>query len=324
VTTATIGRTRTRAAERSRAKLPRVGLHAFLIVCALTWLAPLAWAIFTSLRSYEDTSLHGYVSWPSSIGLTNYRTAWTQADLPHYFVNSLIVTLPAIVLILLFSSSVAFVVSRLGFRWNVPLLIFFMAANLLPQQVILTPLYRMYLRMPLPTWLSDSGLFYDSYIGLIAINVAFQTDTDTGNLLGTKIAVILIHVAFQVGFCTFVLSNYMKTIPASLGEAARVDGAGVVRQFFGIVLPLCKPALGALATLEFTWIYNDFLWAIVLMQSGSKRPITSALNSLQGIYFTNTNLIAAAAILIAIPTLFVFAALQRQFVSGLTLGANKG
>jgi len=241
------------------------------------------------------------VSWPSSLTLTNYRTAWTQADLPHYFVNSLIITLPAIVLILLFSSSVAFVVSRLSFRWNVPLLIFFMAANLLPQQVILTPLYRMYLRMPLPTWLSDSGLFYDSYIGLIAINVAFQT-----------------------GFCTFVLSNYMKTIPASLSEAARVDGAGVARQFFGIVLPLCKPALGALATLEFTWIYNDFLWAVVLVQSGSKRPITSALNSLQGIYFTNTNLIAAAAILVAIPTLFVFAALQRQFISGLTLGANKG
>jgi multiple sugar transport system permease protein len=176
-----------------------------------------------------------------------------------------------------------------------------MAANLLPQQVILTPLYRMYLRMPLPTWLSDSGLFYDSYIGLIAINVAFQT-----------------------GFCTFVLSNYMKTIPKSLSEAARVDGAGVLRQYVGVVLPLCKPAFAALATLEFTWIYNDFLWAIVLMQTGSKRPITSALNSLQGIYFTNTNLIAAAALLVAVPTLFVFAALQRQFIKGLTLGANKG
>jgi multiple sugar transport system permease protein len=301
VTSATVPAARARRRERSGVKLPRVGLHAFLIVCALVWIAPLGWAVFTSFRSYEDTSLHGYVSWPSSLTLTNYRTAWTQADLPHYFVNSLIITLPAIVLILLFASSVAFVVSRLSFRWNVPLLIFFMAANLLPQQVILTPLYHMYLRMPLPTWLSDSGLFYDSYIGLIAINVAFQT-----------------------GFCTFVLSNYMKTIPTSLSEAARVDGAGVARQFFGIVLPLCKPALGALATLEFTWIYNDFLWAIVLMQSGSKRPITSALNSLQGIYFTNTNLIAAAAILIAIPTLFVFAALQRQFVSGLTLGANKG
>jgi multiple sugar transport system permease protein len=159
----------------------------------------------------------------------------------------------------------------------------------------------MYLRMPLPTWLSDSGLFYNSYIGLIAINVAFQT-----------------------GFCTFVLSNYMKTIPKSLTEAARVDGAGVVRQFFGVILPLCKPALGALATLEFTFIYNDFLWAIILVQSGSKRPITSALNSLQGIFFINTNLIAAAALMVALPTLFVFALLQRQFVSGLTLGASKG
>ena len=288
-------------ARRRKVKLPRIGLHAFLIVTVLLWITPVAWALFTAFRPYNDTFLHGYVSWPKSLSLTNFRTAWTGADLPHYFWNSIIITIPAIILILLFSCSVAFVVSRLSFRWNVPLLIFFMAANLLPQQVLLTPLYRMYLRMPLPTWLSDSGLFYNSYVGLIAINVAFQT-----------------------GFCTFVLSNYMKTIPKSLTEAARVDGAGVVRQFFGVILPLCKPALGALATLEFTFIYNDFLWAIILMQSGSKRPITSALNSLQGIFFINTNLIAAAALMVALPTLFVFALLQRQFVSGLTLGASKG
>jgi multiple sugar transport system permease protein len=155
--------------------------------------------------------------------------------------------------------------------------------------------------MPLPTWLSDSGLFYDSYVGLIAINVAFQ-----------------------LGFCTFVLANYMKTIPSTLNEAARVDGAGVVRQFFGIILPLCKPALAALAVLEFTFIYNDFLWAIVLMKSGNKQPITAALNSLQGIYFTNNNLIAAASVLVVIPSLVIFALLQRQFISGLTLGATKG
>jgi multiple sugar transport system permease protein len=302
VTSTAVPAARVRRAARRKALHPRrVTLHVFLAVTALVWIAPVAWAVFTAFRPYTDTFTNGYVSWPESLSLTNYRTAWTQADLPHYFVNSLIITVPAIVLILLFASSVAFVVSRLSFRWNVPLLIFFMAANLLPQQVILTPLYRMYLRMPLPTWLSDSGLFYDSYIGLIAINVAFQT-----------------------GFCTFVLSNYMKTIPKSLSEAARVDGAGVLRQYVGVVLPLCKPAFAALATLEFTWIYNDFLWAIVLMQTGSKRPITSALNSLQGIYFTNTNLIAAAALLVAVPTLFVFAALQRQFIKGLTLGANKG
>jgi len=302
VTSTAVPAARAHAATRRKGlRPPRIALHLFLAFAALVWIAPVVWAIFTAFRPYEDTFTNGYVSWPSSLSLTNYKTAWTQADLPHYFVNSLIITLPAIAIILLFASSVAFVVSRLSYWWNVPLLIFFTAANLLPQQVILTPLYRMYLRMPLPTWLSDSGLFYDSYIGLIAINVAFQT-----------------------GFCTFVLSNYMKTIPKSLSEAARVDGAGVVRQYVGVVLPLCKPAFAALATLEFTWIYNDFLWAVVLMQSGSKRPITSALNSLQGIYFTNTNLIAAAALLVAVPTLIVFALLQRQFISGLTLGANKG
>ncbi len=300
MTSATVTAAGTRA-RRRKVKLPRIGLHVFLILTVLLWITPVAWALFTAFRPYNDTFLHGYVSWPKSLSLTNFRTAWTGADLPHYFWNSIIITIPAIILILLFSCSVAFVVSRLSFRWNVPLLIFFMAANLLPQQVLLTPLYHMYLRMPLPTWLSDSGLFYNSYVGLIAINVAFQT-----------------------GFCTFVLSNYMKTIPKSLTEAARVDGAGVLRQFFGVILPLCKPALGALATLEFTFIYNDFLWAIVLMQSGSKRPITSALNSLQGIFFINTNLIAAAALMVALPTLFVFALLQRQFVSGLTLGASKG
>jgi multiple sugar transport system permease protein len=289
-------------ARRRRARrLPRVGLHLFLAFTALLWLAPVVWTFYTSLRPYSDTAQHGYVSVARTLSFENFREAWTQADMPHYFLNSLIITVPAVVITLLFAASVAFVVSRLSFRFNVTLLILFMAANLLPQQVVLTPLYRLYLRLPLPEWLSDSGAFYDSYVGLIAINVAFQ-----------------------VGFCTFVLSNYMRTIPASLGDAARVDGAGVVRQFFGVVLPLCRPALAALATLEFTWIYNDFLWAVVLMQSGDKRPITSALANLQGVYFTDYNLVAAGAMLAMLPTLIVFALLQRHFISGLTLGASKG
>ena len=301
--TATAVTARTRIAKkRNPLRLPRVALHAFLVMTALLWLAPVGWAIFTSFRPYSDTAKHGYVSIPHSLSLANYRNAWTQGQIPLHFWNSMIVTLPAIALILLFAASVAFVVSRFSFWFNVPLLIFFMAANLLPQQVIITPLYELYLRIPLPGWASNgSGLMYDSFLGLIAINVAFQT-----------------------GFCTFVLSNYMKTIPASLSEAARVDGAGVARQFVGIILPLCKPALAALATLEFTWIYNDFLWAVVLMSSGDRRPITSSLTNLQGTYFTDNNLISAASVLVALPTIIVFLALQRQFISGLTLGANKG
>ena len=290
-----------RAVERRRRRPKHVRVQLFLAVAAVFWLAPVAWTLYTSLRPYSETAERGYVSLPRSISFSSYTNAWTQADLPHYFVNSLIITVPAVIVTLFFAACVAFVVSRLSFRFNVLLLILFTAANLLPQQIVLTPLYRMYLEIPLPTWLSESGQMYDSYIGLIAINIAFQ-----------------------VGFCTFVLSNYMKTIPATLSDAARVDGAGVVRQFLGIVLPLCRPALAALATLEFTWIYNDFLWAIVLIQSGDKRPITSALAQLQGLYFTDYNLLAAGAMIVALPTLIVFALLQRQFISGLTLGATKG
>ncbi len=291
------------ARERRRAAIrpPRVGLHLFLILVAVLWLAPVIWTLYTSLRPYSDTAERGYVSLPGQITLDNYTNAWTQGEIPHFFWNSLLITLPAIVITLFFAAAVAFVVARLSFRFNLALLIVFLAANLLPPQVVIPPLYRMYLEIPLPAFMSETGKMYDSIWGLIAINVAFQT-----------------------GFCTFVLSNYMKTIPSSLADAARVDGASVVRQFFGIILPLCRPALAALATLEFTWIYNDFLWAIVFIQSGDKRPITSALANLEGVFFVDNNLIAAGAMLAALPTLLVFALLQRHFIGGLTLGASKG
>jgi multiple sugar transport system permease protein len=289
-----------RRRKRKRTSLKRIALHAFLIVTALLWASPILWAIFTAMRPYADTSEHGYVSWPQHFNFTNFTNAYTQSNMIHYFWNSIIISIPAIFLILLFSSAVAFVVSRYSYWFNVPLLIFFMAANLLPQQVILQPLYRVYLWLPLPTWLADSGYFYDSYVGLISINVAFQ-----------------------MGFCTFVLANYMKTIPKSLSEAARVDGAGVLRQYLRIILPLSLPALAALATLEFTFIYNDFLWALILAPGSDHQPITTALSNLQGEFFTDNNLLAAGALMTAIPTLLVFVVLQKYFVNGLTLGATK-
>jgi len=103
-----------------------------------------------------------------------------------------------------------------------------------------------------------------------------------------------------------------------------VDGASVPRQYFQIVLPLCRPAFAALATLEFTWLYNDFFWGAVLLNQGDQRPITSSIAVLNGQYSSDYNLIAAASMMIALPTLAVYIALQRHFISGLTLGANKG
>src|SRR5438105_1969935 len=288
-------------ARAGRRRRSSVFIQLFLIATAAVWLLPLVYAVYTSLRPYADTAQRGYVSLPGVLNLDNYIRAWTQADLPHYYGNTLVVVGPALVLTLLLSSFCAFVIARFPFGLNIALLMVFTAGNLLPQQTIITPLYRLYLALPLPGWLSDSGLFFDSYVGVIAI-----------------------HVAFQMGFCTFVLSNYMKTIPKELTEAALVDGASVWRTYWGVIVPLVRPALAALATLEFTFIYNDYFWALVLMQTGSKRPITSALSNLQGLFFTDNNLIAAGAVLVALPTIVVYLLLQRQFVRGLTLGATKG
>ncbi|MEU9370073.1 carbohydrate ABC transporter permease [Streptomyces avermitilis] len=268
---------------------------------ALLWLVPLLWAMYTSLRPYSDTAKHGYLSWPHSLGFDNFTDAWDQSGMPHFFWNSVLITVPSVLFTLLFSSAVAFFVSRFDFRWNIVLLMLFTAGNLLPAQVLVTPLYRLYLLVPLPQRMSDSLLLYNSAWGIIAI-----------------------HIAYQSGFCTFVLSNYMKTIPKEISEAALVDGAPVWRQFFQIILPLCRPAFAALATLESIWIYNDFFWPLALIETGDKRPITSALANLQGAYFTNPNLIAAGALMTAIPTLLVYFALQRQFISGLTIGSGKG
>ena len=145
-----------------------------------------------------------------------------------------------------------------------------------------------------------------------------------GTLLNSYWALILVNTAFQTGFCTFVLSNYMKTLPKELYESAQVDGASVLRQFFQLTLPLCRPPLAALATLQVTWVYNEFFWATVLISSGDKYPITSSLNNLRGEFFTDNNLVAAGSVIIALPPMIIFFLLQKHFVSGLTLGATKG
>ena len=285
----------------SARRVGRVAAYGLMIGASVLWVVPLLFALYISFRPYSETSQYGYVSLPHTLTLSNYLSAWTQADLPRFFINSVEITVPAVILTLFLASMAAFVVVRANTRINIALLLLFTAGNLLPQQVIITPLYRLYLLIPLPGFLSSSGLLYDSIVGLVVINVAFQT-----------------------GFCVFVLSNYMRTIPGEMYEAALVDGASMWARYWRLTLPLCRPALAALATLLTTWIYNDFFWAITLMVTGSKRPITSALANLQGQFVSNQNLIAAAAVMAAIPTLVVYILLQKQFIAGLTLGATKG
>jgi multiple sugar transport system permease protein len=287
--------------KTSRLRPARVLLHVFLITLCVLWMVPLVGALYASFRPFTETIRDGFFSVPDSFTLENYRQAWERGDILQRYWNTTLILIPALALTLFFSSMVAFAASRFSWRFNISLLVLFTAGNLLPQQIIIQPLFQLYNRIPLPDLLSNSG-----------------------KLLGSTWGLILIHVAFQSGFCTFVLSNYMKLLPKELNEAAMVDGASIWRQYWSVIMPLTRPALAALATLEFTWIYNDFFWAVVLEQQGADRPITSSLANLGGEFFTDDNLIAAASVYVAIPTLLVYLALQRHFIAGLTLGSTKG
>ena len=284
----------------TRVRPARVAAHIFLTIMAVSTLFPILWALYNSFRDYAYTTANGYISF-GGFTFGNYVEAWERGEFGLHFANSLLITVPAVLLTLFLASCTAFILARFDYRFNIALLGVFLAANLLPPQALLIPIFRLYNVVPLPLFLSD-----------------------TGEVLGSFWGLILINVAFQLGFCTFVLSNYMKALPRELYEAAEVDGASVARQFWQITLPLCRPALAALAVLETTFIYNEFFWATVLLQDNSKFPITSSLNQLRGQFFVDYNLLSAGSVLVALPVLVVFFALQKHFVAGLTLGSTKG
>ncbi|MGB4705955.1 MAG: carbohydrate ABC transporter permease [Aquiluna sp.] len=271
----------------------------FIGFFALAWLFPIIWTFYSSLRPYKEIRAGGVLSFPKELNFNNYFEAISRMELPTYFFNTALITLPAVFLILLLGSLMAFVVTRYSFKANVALLLLFTAGNLLPPQLVFIPVFKMYLAIG--DLVGDRRFLYDSPFG-----------------------VILIHVAFQMGFATFVLSSYMKTIPKEISESALVDGASVFTHFFRVMLPLLRPPLASLGVLMTTWIYNDFFWALVLMSTDSKRPITSALGRLTGEFVTDYNLLAAGAMIAALPTLIVFFVLRKQFISGLTLGSTKG
>jgi multiple sugar transport system permease protein len=271
----------------------------FIGFFAFVWIFPILWTVWTSLRPYNDIISYGIFSWPRHLTFDNYINAVREMEIGKYLLNSLIVTVPSVILTLFFGSLVAFVVTRYQYKFNLTLLLLFTAGNMLPIVLTYIPVFWMFI------WVGElfgnRNMLYNNYGGLI-----------------------LVHVGFQVGFATFVLSSYMKTIPKEISESATIDGANVFRHYWNVILPLLRPALAALSVLMTTWIYNEFFWALVLMSDDAKRPITSALRRLQGQYVTDFNLLAAGAIIAAAPSVIMFFILRKQFIAGLTLGSTKG
>jgi multiple sugar transport system permease protein len=279
------------ARRRSGRRAARTaGFHSLAVLISLAWFAPILVVIVTSFRTFDDVSSNGIASLPQSFTLDTYLQAWNQGGMFQATVNSLIVTIPTVVLTLALAAAVAFGLSRYRVPFRRTILLIMLAGNLLPVQMLLIPITRI---------------------------------TQQVGLYDTLLALIIVQTAFGLGFYTFVLYGFMRTIPTELQEAAVLDGAGPMRIFLQVILPLIRPALAALGALSFTWIFNDLLWSITLLQTSSKLPITAAVLSLQGQYVSSWSVIAAATVIAAIPSTIVFLLVQRSFVGGLALGAVK-
>ena len=261
-----------------------------LVLITFLWLVPAITSVITAIRTNDDILARGFWAFPKEFVLTNFKTAWERGGLNRFIPNSFIITLPSLVFTLFLSSLSAYALSRFRFPGNRFFYFLFIGGMMLPFQVLLLPVFL----------LTNALGLYDTYWGLIAF-----------------------HTAFQLGFCTFVLRNYMLTVPVQIFEAARIDGCNEVRIWWQIMLPLTVPAMAAIATLEFTWIFNDYLWAIILVRSEERMPVTAGLASLQGQYIMDWTVIVSGALLASVPTIIVFFFLQRYFIEGLTLGSSK-
>lgn len=263
-----------------------------LPIALLIWLLPLIAVLMTSARGKADLAIGNYWGWPSGIYLVeNYTSVFKNSPLAQYILNSFKVTIPTMIGAVALSCLTGYALATYRFKGNLALFFLFVAGNFVPFQILMVPVRDFTL------WL---GLY----------------DTTTG--------LVLFHVAFQTGFCTLFMRNFMKAMPFDMIEAARVDGLNEWQIFFYIVLPVVRPAIAALAVLIFTFIWNDYFWATVLVQGSHAMPVTGGLQSLNGQFIAQWHWVSAASIIAAMPPVLMFFLMQKHFIAGLTLGAAKG
>jgi multiple sugar transport system permease protein len=260
-------------------------------VALFLWLLPLIGVAFTSVRPASDLAQGNYFGLPSYLAFENYIQIFTQSNIGWYMLNSFKVTIPTVIGAVALSCMTGFALAVYRFRSNLLLFFMFVAGNFVPFQILMVPVRDMTLQLGM----------YNTWYGLA-----------------------LFHIAFQTGFCTLFMRNFIRALPYELIEAARVEGVSEWRIFAYIVVPLMRPAIAALAVLVFTFIWNDFFWATVLTTSADTQPVTAGLSSLNGQWIAQWHLVSAGSILAAVPPVLMFFLMQRHFIAGLTLGATKG
>ncbi|MGR3541219.1 MAG: carbohydrate ABC transporter permease [Hasllibacter sp.] len=265
--------------------------QALLPFALLLWLIPLVAVALFSVKPGGDFTVGNYWGLPSYFaGWENYRAVFFESNMPRYLLNSVLITVPTVIGAVALSTMTGFALGIYRFSGNLWIFFIFVAGNFVPFQILMVPVREL---------TTDMGL-YNTFGGLI-----------------------LFHVAFQTGFCTLFMRNFIRALPYELIEAARVEGVAEWRIFWYVVLPLMKPAIAALAVLIFTFIWNDYFWAIVLTQGEATQPVTAGITSFNAQYRAAYHLMSAGSIVAALPPVIMFFAMQRHFIAGLTLGAVK-
>jgi multiple sugar transport system permease protein len=263
-----------------------------LPVSLFLWLLPLIAVALTSVRGAKDLTAGNYWGVPTTWQIfENYQSVFQSTPLAQYLLNSLLVTLPTVAGAIALACLAGYALGVYRFKLNLLVFFLFVGGNFVPFQILMVPVRDLNLRLGL----------YDTIAGLV-----------------------LFHIAFQSGFCTFFMRNFIRELPRELIEAARVEGASEWVIFWKVILPLVRPAIAALAVLIFTFIWNDYFWATVLIQGNHAMPVTGGLKSLNGQWVAQWHLVSAGSIVAALPPAIIFFLMQKNFIAGLTFGASKG
>ncbi|MEU1625595.1 carbohydrate ABC transporter permease [Streptomyces sp. NPDC020096] len=263
-----------------------------LLLVALFWLVPTLGLLVSSLRGPTDIQSSGWwqvFTSPAQLTLHNYATLMANSAITHALLNTVLITVPATLLVVVIGAAAGYAFAWLEFPGRDWLFLLLIGLLVVPVQVALIPVTDLYARL---------GIF--------------------GSLFG----VILFHTAFGLPFAIFLLRNFFAEIPRELLEAARLDGAGELRLFARVVLPLGGPAIASLAIFQFLWVWNDMLVALIFANSNSA-PLTVALQQQTRQFGDNIDVLSSGAFLSMVIPLVVFFAFQRQFVNGIMAGAVK-
>jgi glucose/mannose transport system permease protein len=286
--------------------LGRTLVYLPLLAAAAFYALPVYLLLITGLKSYAEAGLDRMWQLPSAVSLDSFRQAYGQLA-PHVR-NSVALTVPASVISSFVGSLNGFVLAKGRLRGAdliFPLLLFGM---FIPYQSILIPLVRTLQRV------NDLAQLLGVPPGLSGLVPGY------GSIAGLA----FVHIVYGIPITTLIFRNYYATIPDELVDAARVDGAGPLGVYRRVLLPLSLPAFAVVLIWQFTSIWNEFLFAVVLTQKPAVRPVTVALYNLAGSYIVEWNVQMAGALLAALPTLLVYILLGRYFLRGLLAGALRG